>query len=361
MRFAFVIILFLVFAAETVPFRLVMAQEAEDLDEFAKSCLPACYGPCPTVYGQIEALFMKREPRFLDQPIIVDDNTNTTLLSTSNLNYNFDPGLRATVGNRLHGGRALEFTYFGLFEGDASAAVVTPGPAGLLIFPNNLVGNVFVDMNRADVNYTSWLHSSELNLVSCCGCCDESKGKGGSGKGHDQCGSSEVSCRTFEWFAGFRYINLGEELNIAVQGPVVGEEGAYNIRTINNLYGGQLGARVRRSQDRFGWEGTGKAGLYGASARQNQSVIDFPNFPLPGRTVSSRGGTVAFVGELNLSGFYALTDVWNLRAGYTAMWIEGLALGPDQLDFNFAAVPTGISTGGGMFLHGVNVGLEARW
>ena len=45
------------------------------------------------------------------------------------------------------------------------------------------------------------------------------------------------------------------------------------------------------------------------------------------------------------------------------MWIEGLALAPDQLDFNFATSPGGnqLQNGGAMFLHGVNVGLEARW
>ena len=113
---------------------------------------------------------------------------------------------------------------------------------------------------------------------------------------------------------------------------------------------------------RFGWEATGKAGIFGNDAQQKQSVTDFPNFPRR-PTVSSGGGVMAFVGELNLSGLYRLTDVWNIRAGYSILWIEGLALAPDQLDFNFAASPSGnqLHNGGGMFLHGANVGLEARW
>ena len=79
--------------------------------------------------------------------------------------------------------------------------------------------------------------------------------------------------------------------------------------------------------------------------------------------MSSSRGEAAFVGEMNLSALYRLTDVWNLRAGYNLMWIGDLALAPDQLDFNFAASPSGnqLHNGGGMFLHGVNVGLEARW
>jgi hypothetical protein len=306
---------------------------------------------------------MKQEPRFASQPIVVDGNTGTTFLSTSDLGFNFDPGLRATVGMRLGGGRALEFSYFGLFQANAAAAAVKPDPSAFLIFPDNLVGNVFVNMNGAQVNYSSWVRSFEVSLPCCCGCCDEC-GCGGCGEVHDGCGCGEIRCRSFEWFAGFRYLNLGEELDISAQKTVSGavEGGTYNISTTNDLYGAQLGARLRRTRGRFGWEATGKAGIFGNDAEEKQSVTDFPNFPLR-PTVSSNGGVVAFVGEINLSALYRLTDVWNLRAGYNVMWIEGLALAPDQLDFNFATSPSGnqLHNGGGMFLQGVNVGLEARW
>ena len=119
---------------------------------------------------------------------------------------------------------------------------------------------------------------------------------------------------------------------------------------------------MRRSKGRLGWEATGKAGIFGYDAEQEQSVIDFPNFALR-PTVSSNGSGVAFVGEANLSALYRLSNVWNLRAGYTALWIEGLALAPDQLDFDFASSTGGsrLHDDGGLFLHGVNVGLEARW
>ena len=332
-------------------------------------CCPTCDDPCPSVYGQVEALFLKREPRFIRQPIIVDPNSSTTFLSTSDLDFDFDPGLRATVGMRLCGGRALEFSYFALFEENASAVAVSPDPGAFLIFPDNLAGNVFVDIDRAEVDYSSRLHSFEVNLPCCCGCCDDCCHECGCGEVHDGCGCNEygcgeVRCRSLEWFAGFRYLNVGEELNISAQRIVAGgvEEGTYDIRTANRLYGGQLGARLRRTRGRFGWEATGKAGIFGNDAREEQAVTDFPNFPLR-PTVSDSSGGVAFVGEANLSALYRLTDAWNLRAGYTVLWIDGLALAPDQLDFDFAASPSGnqLHNDGAMFLHGVNVGLEARW
>jgi hypothetical protein len=255
---------------------------------------------------------------------------------------------------RLCGGRALEFDYFGLFGGNASAVAVRPDPNAFLTFPDNLVGNVFVDMDRAQVSYSSWLNSFAVNLPCCCGCCDECC---------DECGCSVVRCRSFTWFAGFRYLNFGDKLNIAAQRTVAGavEQGTYNIRTTNNLYGPQLGARLRRTQGRLGWEATGFGGIFGNAAQQTQSVTDFPNFPLRPTASSSRGG-VAFVGGGNLSGLYSLTNVWNLRAGYTVLWIEGLALAPNQLNFNFASSSANqLHNGGGTFLHGVNVGLDARW
>jgi len=324
-------------------------------DDRGACCRPDCNNPCPCFYGDVEALFLQRQPQTIRQPIVVDANTNTTFLSTSNLNFDFDPGLQATFGMRLCGGLALEFSYFGLFQGTASAVVMQPNPNAFLIFPGNLFGNVFVDMDRAQVNYSSSLNSFALNLPHCCGCCDECT---------DQCGCPTVRCQSFEWFTGFRYLNLGDEFNIAAQRTVSGavENGNYNINTANQLFGAQFGVRVRRFWGKFGWETTESAGIYGNAARETQSVIDFPNFPIR-PTVSDSGGRVAYVGEINLSALYRLTDVWNLKAGYNLFWIEGVALGPDQLDFNFAASPSGnqLNAGGGMFLQGVNVGLEARW
>jgi hypothetical protein len=44
------------------------------------------------------------------------------------------------------------------------------------------------------------------------------------------------------------------------------------------------------------------------------------------------------------------------------MWITGVALAPDQLDFD-ATLPSGdqIASDGSVFLHGVSCGVEARW
>ena len=49
-------------------------------------------------------------------------------------------------------------------------------------------------------------------------------------------------------------------------------------------------------------------------------------------------------------------------AGYNLLWIEGVALAPDQLDFtNTPTSGTGLTSSSGLFLHGFSAGLEGRW
>ncbi|MGA2254430.1 MAG: BBP7 family outer membrane beta-barrel protein [Thermoguttaceae bacterium] len=313
---------------------------------------------------------MEQVPVFQNRPIIVDANTGATFLSTSDLDSGFDPGVRTMFGMRLCNGLAVEFSYFGLSQ-DGFTLTEKPDNTSYLIFSNNFAGNVFVNMDRAQVNYSSRVNSFELNFPCCCGCCtkcdcdDCSCGQTTCSMcGRVKAARGGVRCSSLEWFAGIRYLDIDNELNIAVERRENGgvEDGSYNIEAGNHLIGAQLGARLRRTVNRFGWELVGKAGVYANDAEQTQSVIDFPNFPLR-PTTSATGCNTAFVGEINVSGIYRLTDVWSAKAGYNAIWIEGLALAPDQLDFNFATSPSGnqLRTSGGLLLHGVNVGLESRW
>jgi hypothetical protein len=326
-------------------------------------CEPMCEKACPSIYYQLEALFLWRHDQLIDQPILVDANTGATFMSTSDLSSGVNYGVRQTFGMRVCGCQALELSYFGLFQGSGSDTAVSPDASAFLIFPDNFAGNVFVGMDRLQADYSSSLNSLEANMPCCCGCCDEGCGECCDGC-NDDCGFSEVRCQSYEWFAGFRYIHIGEDLNLFARRTVAGEveRGSYDIHTSNNLYGVQLGGRTRRTRGRYGWEAMGKAGIFGNDAEQRQSVTDFPDFPLR-PTVSSRSTGVAFVGEANLTALYRVTQDWNLRAGYTAMWIGGLALAPDQLDFDFASASGGeqLNNGGAILLHGVNVGIDGRW
>jgi hypothetical protein len=347
-----------------------------DGDGDKTDCVSSCCSPCPTVYGYAEFLYLQRTNCSDDQPILVnlrgDDGSivspsdAATVLSTSDLDFGFDPAVRVLLGHRLHNGWAIEGGYFGFCDADTSAFVQAPNEEAIYTFPGSLGAvNVPADFDRVWTDYSSSVHSGELNLVCCCGCCSDpcGKGKGDGAKG----GCGNLYCRTFEWFVGFRYLNLREHLQIygeRGQTTTTGnglESSIYDIRTSNNLYGPQVGARVRRWGRKLGWEATGKAGIFGSDTQQEQYILDYPGFELRPLTSASDDG-VAFVGELNLTGIYRLNETWNLRAGYNLMWITGVALAPDQLDFS-GELPAGnqISSSGGVFLHGVSCGLEARW
>ena len=308
-----------------------------------------CCNMCPNVYGEVEGLFLTRSPGHPERTILIDGNTQQTLLSSSDLNFDWSPGVRALFGFRLCGCWGVEFGYFGLFNARASEDFVQPNPNVDVTLPGDLgvASNVFHDGVRVRVDYVSRLQGAEVNFPYCCcwECCDG--GRAGS----------------TEWFAGFRYLSLREHLRISGERTVaqLPETGFYETESRNDLFGAQLGARIRRCLGQFSWEATGKAGIFGNQAGQEQVFIDFPNFPLRPQT-SASGGSTAFVGELNLTGIYQLNRVWALRAGYNLMWIEGVALAPDQLDFTFTSTSgTGLNRSGSLFLHGVNVGLEARW
>ncbi len=314
----------------------------EGCDENICCSLPTCT-MCPCTYGWVEGLILRRNNQSFNQPLVLNLNTGEPLLSTGDLGFKTAAGMRAGFGYRTCAGRAWEFNYLGLFHQSASAFVALhdelalPGDLGLAV-------NNFFFADTVSVGYTSRLNSAEINRVCCrCSCADP------------------ACCRSLEWLYGFRYLNLNESLSI-VSTDFEESSTTYRVRANNNLFGAQVGSRFRRCFGQWSWEGTVKAGIFGNAAEQiGDPIVDFPDFLIRPR-LSTSAVNVAFVGDLNFSGVYQLSNVWGIRAGYNLMWIEGVALAPNQLDFtNTPTSGTQLSTNGGVFLHGVNIGLEARW
>src|SRR6185369_8033751 len=85
-------------AAELAPVQQGNCEAA--ITDAEDGCFDECFRPtwnvpCPCVYVQVQALLLQSVYQFSQQPIVVDPNTNTTFLSTSDLNSNFNPGLQA--------------------------------------------------------------------------------------------------------------------------------------------------------------------------------------------------------------------------------------------------------------------------
>ena len=317
-------------------------QQTTDCDDGC--CCGYCCNMCPCAYGVVEALVLQRNISGSAIPLVVDATTGNALLTTNDLSFPFSGGLRAYYGRQFRDCWYWEAGYFGLWGANASATA-----SGNLSLPGDFSGlNVFFGADQVLLDYTTNLNGVEFNLANCFSSCDT-------------CGC-RTTCDSVQWLFGLRYLRIDDTLDIGAQRAEEGglETGSYNVRAVNNLYGGQVGARLRRCWGLWSVEGTGKAGLYYNDATQRQTVVDFPNFVV--RDTSSADSNLAFLGELNASLIRQITDVWYVRAGYNLIWIDGIALAPNQLDFTLTGTSgTATNTGGTMFLHGANFGVEARW
>ncbi len=299
-----------------------------------------CCSQCGSAYSQIDFLFYSRDNR-TSQPVVIrvtDEGTTapgTTVLTAGSPTFDWQPGLRALLGWQLNDCRAVEVSYFGIYNWHGTATVTGDND---LAIPGDL-GLASLDLFAADrirLDYRSTLNNVEANLLESLG-------------------------GNLSLLGGFRYLSLDETFNIRSTDLDTGVSN-YNIRASNNLYGGQLGARWLFT--RGPWDGsiTGKAGIYGNDAQQRQVVTDFPPPFVLRDTGSVSAGNVAFVGDINFSAAYFIDDVWSLHAGYNLLWIDGVALAQSQLDFSDPpSTGTAVQSGNGFFAHGLNFGLDARW
>lgn len=186
------------------------------------------------------------------------------------------------LGRFLEDDSAIEFVYFGIIDWSASRTVTTGGndlklPSDL---GQNITTNDFSGADQMTVSNISYLNNAEFHWL-------------GTLSGSAWNGASVL--------AGFRYVGFNETLNIHASDvePDPQLDSDYRIKTTNNLFGAQLGGRVARRNDRWGWDVTGKVGLFGNAARQEQYVNDDNNtFPIRpdvgevGGSISSSRGSV---------------------------------------------------------------------
>lgn len=299
----------------------------------AVGCCDAATCSGPQWYASADALFLRRDNSSIDQAIVINGATSETLITTGNLNFDTEAGARLMLGRRLDNDLAIEGGYFGFQEWNDSIRATgnnnlrLPGDLALATFD-------FLDADIMQVDAESQLHNAELNLAK-------------------QLGWIEV-------LAGFRYFQLDDYLNINAEDFQNGTSD-YFIASRNHLYGGQIGTRITQELERFELRCTTKAGLFGNDSSQHSYVADFDNTFVLRNTDPSQGQT-AFIGEVNVEGILPITKSLRLRGGYNLLWVEGVGLAADQLDFS--DTPTSgetLNSRGGVFFYGANAGLEAIW
>lgn len=140
--------------------------------------------------------------------------------------------------------------------------------------------------------------------------------------------------------------------------------GDYNAYTHNSLLGLQVGADMMFQNCRWAWGFQAKAGPYLNFANQSTTLdaqaYDATTGDLTHSTANryvANRCAASLIGEVGVQATYKFRPNLMGRASYDMMWITGLALAPDQLQF--AATPVSrINTNGMIFSQGISLGLE---
>lgn len=199
----------------------------------------------------------------------------------------------------------------------------------------------FDTANVMSVSYDSRLHVADMNYVRYCG--------------------------QAALLLGVRYVYEAEEFNLLAQdlsAPRVFGVGQYLITTRNNLFAPQVGARYTEPLSSRAWaSATIKTALGINDAREHHFLADNlgSNQAVVIRDFHPHFTSTAFVGQLEFMAYWNVAGPVYLRAGYEMLWIEGIALAPDQFDTRTRPDSGSRIIPGNLFAHGLVTGVELRW
>jgi hypothetical protein len=307
-----------------------------------------CCCPAWTHYAIFDVLFLQRNNQIGNQPLVFTD-AGVPVMTAQQLQPSLATGVRLFYGSLFTDRLGWEVGYTGIYGmfGDA----VVNGNGNLQLPPD--LGNVVNNFNDADqvrATYWSTLNIAEFNLF-CYDCCEE-------------CGppAGRPNCHCINYLVGFVWAGLNEQASLTSLCCTPPEAASYTVNASTNYFGPQIGMRGRREWQRWAVEGWWKTAVCGTNVYQSQQpIVGTITGPERGAISASDTG-VGFIGSINGTVIYRLTEVWGLRAGYNFYWLTNAGLAPNQWDFaTNTGAGTGINDNGGLFLQGANLGVEARW
>lgn len=288
----------------------------------------ACGDCCQSCWSlKVNVLYLQRAKT--DNALIIQDTvTGAAVLTSSQFNFDFDPGWDISGTYWINNCWGIDARYF---EVNSSTSTVTGTTSPIFNFPTNPPLFGLGTANFVD-SYTTRMHSAELN------------------------GKYRLTER-INLLAGFRYVNLDETLTSNLN--FGGNAANIPITAHNDLYGGQIGAEGGWMWGKFGLDVRGTAGIYGNHADSTLSVNQQIG---PAFQSSGSGDHAAFVGDLSIAGVYQVTRHIYMQLGYQLMWVDGVALAPHQYaGTNVVQSNITVNTGGTIFYHGGFAGLGFKW
>lgn len=310
-------------------------------------------------FGSFDVLFLQRD-NGTNGNVIAEDASGTQpvpLLTTQNMQPATAAGIRLFTGRLGPNQVGWEVGYTGVY-GMFGQAFREGGPIQV---PGGLGQAVqgWATANAVRPTYASSLNMFEANLFQ-----HRSYRAGGPGSPFPWDRVHDPYCHSLSWLFGLRWAGLNESADLNVQTDPGEPFTSYSVSTSSQLFGPQIGLKGRRQWNNWaveGWAKTMLAGSFTSSAADPIfSSVSPANIIRPARATSDVD--VGFVADLNYSLSRRLGDHWWLRLGYNLIWVTGVALAPNQFDFTDTATSgTNLIGGSSVFLHGANLGLEARW
>jgi hypothetical protein len=286
-----------------------------------------CCGPVWSVRAGAVILERSRPKR---QRVIEDRNGPADRDGfTDAFDFGWEGGPDVTITRWLRNGNGIEVRYFGALEWDADASWTSDTGWAIPTNPPRTGTGVAI----IDADYISRLNSTEVN--------------------YRQAPNDRIS-----WLAGFRWIELHEELNVDADFGANMTDIGWNVD--NHLYGGQAGAEVLLLDRGGPFQLTSwfKGGIFGNDADNdftlNQSVG-------PDLAFKTEKGDVTFLGDIAFLGRYRLNDNISLNSGYQLLWLDGVALASEQIFATNVVSGGGIDTDGFVFYHGALLSMDIIW
>lgn len=308
--------------------------------------------PGPRPFGVDASHYLRFETMLLDRNVgeglrLTSRGVNGDIvLESDELEFEVEFATRVLVGLRLSDCCVLEASYFGLQNWEDRA--VTADAAGQLFSIYSDFGTDpalgFADTDSAlvhEIHYTSELHNAELNFAQL------------------RCG--ELGCGREWWcIGGLRYIEIQEGFDYLTIAGV--DQSFTNVRTENDLVAFQMGLRYEHQvccKLKVGAEVKG-----GVAVNMAELETD-TNATINGRLIEQEtDDDVCFLGESSLTGTYDVCPWLCLRGGYHVLFVDGLALAPNNFDRTPPAsgirVPV-VDFDGSVLYHGATLGVELHW
>ena len=299
---------------------------------FDGSLFPGKVGCCWT--AGYDNLLMFRDPgstRILAQDI----NTLDTEFNANQ--FHFDPSYGGRTFLQFMGPSGVSiqgvYTKIATLVADGSVADFAS-----LQIPSPLVANT-VDYFGADVmqfHYTSAIQGAELNVIKPFG--------------------------SIELLAGFRYMEINESMRLTTINSGTGGISDYDTDAFNEMYGGQIGMQGRWTLfDLLGFDFGAKFGVFGDRNADRQVMYDLNNSVIdPPFPTSAKNQSTAYIGELSAQMVLPINSSISIHGGYSVMFINQIALAPDQATFQLDS-GTHVDMRGDIILHGANFGVTAVW